>query len=518
MYKDEQWIGQPSTISSTGNMRREQAYNHRVNKANVQKEAVLEKQQANGDEDRYAEKFGNFSKSLPHNELGIVDIKAYNAYIRALTTGTSSDFDEIKMGGENKLYNPQAAYAYDLIGSDCYHLTMEPAPQYSSAQMAAEMAELYWRSLTRDVPFAKYTSDETMEKAGQDLSTFTNHRHPTINDKITGETIFRGSSPGNLNGPFLSQFLWKDIPYGVTSISQAYQAPTPGLEFMTEYEAWLAIINGKHTSKTKTYIEKPRYICTGRDLSHYVHQDFSYQSALSACLILLQYAKQTSEALDQANPYHLSATQRGFITFGDAHILDYVAKVARIALGSAWYQKFLVHRRIRPESFGGRVHLHLLGKYKTPIHEQLLHSSVLNEVYTTHDSYLLPMAYPEGCPTHPSYPAGHAVIIGACVTVLKAFFNEDYIIPDAIDVNEDGSGLVPYNDSALTIGGELNKLAANISHGRDAAGLHYRSDGDEGMRLGEKAAISMLQEYNGLFNENVKGFTLTKFDGTTITL
>jgi hypothetical protein len=39
-------------------------------------------------------------------------------------------------------------------------------------------------------------------------------------------------------------------------------------------------------------------------------------------------------------------------------------------------------------------------------------------------TYVLPLVYPEGSPTHPSYPAGHAVIAGACSTIIKAFFDD----------------------------------------------------------------------------------------------
>jgi hypothetical protein len=39
-------------------------------------------------------------------------------------------------------------------------------------------------------------------------------------------------------------------------------------------------------------------------------------------------------------------------------------------------------------------------------------------------SALLPMAFPEGSPTHPAYGAGHATVAGACVTILKAWFKE----------------------------------------------------------------------------------------------
>jgi hypothetical protein len=75
----------------------------------------------------------------------------------------------------------------------------------------------------------------------------------------------------------------------------------------------------------------------------------------------------------------------------------------------------------------------------------LLNSQAVKEVFSTYGSYLLPMAYPEGCPTHPSYPAAHAVIAGACVTVLKAFFDEAFVIPNPVEASDDGLSLVPYS-------------------------------------------------------------------------
>jgi hypothetical protein len=93
------------------------------------------------------------------------------------------------------------------------------------------------------------------------------------------------------------------------------------------------------------------------------------------------------------------------------------------------------------------------------------------------------MTYPEGCPTHPAYPADHAVIAGACVTVLKAFFNESFIIPSPVVASPDGRSLMPYAGSNLTVGGELNKLAADIAFGRNTASVHWRSDGVKWLKL-----------------------------------
>jgi hypothetical protein len=128
------------------------------------------------------------------------------------------------------------------------------------------------------------------------------------------------------------------------------------------------------------------------------------------------------------------------------------------------------------------------------------------------------MAFPEGSPTHPAYGAGHATVAGACTTILKAFFDESYIIPNPVVPDPTGTTLVPYVGAPLTVGNELNKLASNVGIGRNIAGVHWRSDYTESLKLGEEVAISMLRDQRLCYNEPFTGFNLTKFDGTTITV
>src|ERR1700692_3175871 len=97
--------------------------------------------------------------------------------------------------------------------------------------------------------------------------------------------------------------------------------------------------------------------------------------------------------------------------------LDLVARAAIYALRAVWYQKWLVHRRLRPEAVGGRIHSNMVGTAEYPIYADLLNSAARPEVFNPTGSYLLPMPYPEGSPMHPSYPAAHAAVAGACVTV-----------------------------------------------------------------------------------------------------
>jgi hypothetical protein len=192
--------------------------------------------------------------------------------------------------------------------------------------------------------------------------------------------------------------------------------------------------------------------------------------------------------------------------------------VAREALKEVWYQKWFVHRRLRPEAFGGRIHNHKTGAARYPIHRDILDAQALAEVQGRHGTFLLPMAFPEGSPTHPAYGAGHATVAGACVTILKALFDESFVIPDPVEASADGLSLVPFSGPALTVGHELNKLAANVAVGRNIAGVHWRSDAAESLKLGEAVAIRYLKDERRTFNERFQGFRLRKFDGTPITV
>ena len=85
--------------------------------------------------------------------------------------------------------------------------------------------------------------------------------------------------------------------------------------------------------------------------------------------------------------------------------------------------------------------------------------------------------------------------------------------------SDDGLSRVPVADPGLTIGGEIDKSSSNIAFGRNFAGIHWRSDAEWGCELGEAAAISLLQDQsNNYAGENFDGFTITKFDGTTVTV
>jgi hypothetical protein len=470
---------------------------------------------------------------LPHHpigdpEAGEVIADAYRTMLKAIDSEKALDFENIQLGLGRKLTNPQAGLAFDLEGPDSHDLFLKPAPRIDRAEAAGEMAEVYWMSLCRDIKFGDFSNDPTVATAVGDLSS-NYSKFPVPSKPVTTGTVFRGFTPGDIKGPYISQFLYKDVDWGSMVLTQKQRKPVEGKpgDYLYEYPKWLEAQNGEIIDPTDNLTgteSDKRYIVTGRDLAYYVHVDALYEAYLHASLILLHY----NAPVDPGNPYGASVTQQGFGTFGGPHILSLVTEVATRALKAIWYQKWFVHRKLRPEAFGGLIH-----RMKNtvsppspptppyPINSEILNSQVLPRIFSLYGSYLLPQAFPEGSPTHPSYGAGHATVAGACITILKAWFKEDTkiqdlfdpVIPDPADDSKLITTGVP--DAAdLTIEGELNKLAANIAIGRNWAGVHYRSDYKESVELGEKIAIGILEEQKITYNEK-SSFSITKFDGTT---
>jgi hypothetical protein len=151
----------------------------------------------------------------------------------------------------------------------------------------------------------------------------------------------------------------------------------------------------------------------------------------------------------------------------------------------------------------------------------ILNSVGLQQSFKKYGTWLLSQAFPEGSPTHPSYPTGHGTVAGACLTALKFFFDGQFVIPNPVVPRNDGLALLPYTGSdavQLTVNGELNKLGHNISFGHGIhSGIHWRSDTDVSLLLGEAVALSILKDKAKCYNEP---FTvqLTKFDGTKATI
>lgn len=621
----------------------------------------------------------SFTKGMPHNETtGLLeDPDNYPAFVKAIDSGDPRDFRDVPLGHKNHILgfpcnypelnvlnnikpepikaadgkvhsdyglswksdkvntlneelakkgeqiklraweSQSAGNAFDLEGPDAQAVTIPPAPKLGSAELTAEMAEVYAQALLRDVSFtalnkgvlklkklaskkgltykqvlsilqANYTDInkvKTLTTKLNDLDWFNGNNLGKLtesekarcrNFKQTPENAFRGITTGDQVGPYISQFLLAGntgingndnerspseglITYGAINVDQKVRKAKAGLDYMTDWYEWLDVQNGADLRGFEQYdnTQKRRFIYSPRDLATYVHYDALYEAYLNACLLMLG----NGVPFDTGIPFQQSDNidhQQGFAHFGGPHILSLVTEVATRALKAVRFQKFNVHRRCRPEVLAARIHQSNVLQHSAPELKALvndlgtMNSGILSEVAKANgkNNYLLPMAFCEGSPMHPAYGAGHATVAGACVTILKAFFDHKHPL-EIVPTNEatpkvkqlikhighkttihsanlayvaanhgEKLAVVPVlNENCelakLTVEGELNKLASNISIGRNWAGVHYFTDYYESLLMGEQIAIGILQEQKLMFNENFS-MTVPLFGGDTI--
>lgn len=586
--------------------RRKTALNIRLSAAELAHNRPHPQHRANGDEQKFRSLSGNkpsclaaFTKGMPHDKVMglLLNPDDFQQFIKGIDSGDPRDFIDTPLGPDGstpmqpvwqsakaqkhnanvRAWESQGAgNTFDLEGPDASAVTMPPAPALGSDELIAEMAEVYAQALLRDVPFTEIVdcsgkvscapcsgsknppitvSDILKELnklkwfSSEDCCQLNRRERGRKRNKITGQTAFRGITPGDNIGPYISQFLLAGnkginandavndpadglISYGAIRVDQRVRYATPCDDHMTHWKEWLDVQNGADLRGLESYAKQPayRFITTPRDMATYVHYDALYEAYLNACLILLA----DGIPFDPGVPFQRGDyidRQQGFAHFGGPHILSLVTEVATRALKAVRYQKFNVHRRFRPEVLAARLTKHgVLNVNEIDTMVTAL-KPILNMIEaknpTDPDSpkrnYLLPMAFCEGSPMHPSYGAGHATVAGACVTILKAFFDHKH--PLTIAGNDttafvpkpDGSSLikVPVDEGTLTVEGELNKLASNISIGRDWAGVHFYSDYIESLRMGEKIAIGILEEQKLTYGENFS-MTVPLYDGGSI--
>lgn len=525
-----------------------------------------------------------------------------------------------------RFVSPMAGAATESWGPDPKALEMLPAPGCRSLTAAAEMVELYWMALLRDAPLLAFQAhrdppgpgcadlpDHNSELA-YDVVARVNDARSAVNRmfdialqhdteygrlrtpldvapgaggaKIVLQTLFRAGLYDEEFGPLISQFFLRPIGFGVQTIDPRQVPYIAKSDFLTTHGDWLLAQNtgkdkfGRDYGSCNNYADQlnrgasyyppgnpVRLISTMRDIARFVNRDALHQAYFNAALFLLA----VNAPVDEGNPYHGSRYSRegAFATLGGPDLLTLVSEVASRALKVVWRQKWLVHRRCRPEVMGGLIQMQRKGfggtireyglptdlpgspQFKIMLDDTLsaveAHNADLNGGPGT-GTYLLPMAFSAGSPNHPAYGAGHATVAGACVTTLKAWFDEDVPLKTIFErantsastaqtgpsdppggtlkllqpgYRVQGGGLDDFCDpqeytgadaASLTVGGELNKLASNVAMGRSMGGVHWRTDNTRSLRLGEEIAIEILRKRTLEYAERPLSFTFRSFD------
>ncbi len=229
----------PGLPSSVTNARVIQAYSLRVSEATQDALVGPAVNVNNGDTALYPDKGGTYTKGLPHDNFGRVDLTAFASFTKALKTGKFSDFEKIIVGGTRTQNGPQGGLAFDLERLDDVQFgqpQVPPAPTTASDQSATELLEHYWASLLRDVAFTDYGSNALAVAAAAELGSQPTYFGPrNSGGHVTPNLLFRGAFPGETLGPYISQFFIKPTALGAQPISQQMVSYLPGIDYMTSF-------------------------------------------------------------------------------------------------------------------------------------------------------------------------------------------------------------------------------------------------------------------------------------------
>jgi hypothetical protein len=597
------------------------------------------------DEDAFPRYAASFHKLLAHDADGLLSetahacspdhqhtgVENYEQLLGALGVGAppSSDFDSeslncLELCNRNPpttppmdpprprvLINPRSSKAFSIKGPDITSLRVSALLyggeneerlldeiSLASNQSAAEMIEVYAMALLRQKNLGVYSGSlvaditAALNAFGADFiwgydANGTPITAGAADRPVTAKNLFRGPTPGDLAGDYLSVFLrFRRPPLFPAGCASDVADLIGAGKFAKKFSQPLLVPRAKDRDFVRTrreyacvqnafvpeIYEKDHFvrlgsILTGRHLGDYVHIDNVYEEYIRAADILVgnSYPRSAQSPYtrpdnpptncrdDDALPWYRNEADGP--TLGPSDIYSLLGGVRGVAERASFTQKWLVARRGRPEVMAALIDRarnagksdalgqqlrgclpEILTSTRGPVAKLLDKVARFNKRRGGEKNFLLPQMYPEGSPAHPAWPSGHATVAGACVTVLKALFDETKCIrnPDTPIKPASGrpNGCQPQLDQptreelALTVGGELDKLATNVALGRSFAGVHYRTDGEHGIVLGEEVAIRYLQDHLREYREqlracgggdaNHRGLTLTRRNGQRV--
>ncbi|MEM7525936.1 MAG: hypothetical protein AAF360_19715, partial [Pseudomonadota bacterium] len=476
----------------------------------------------------------------PAPRIGSSELAAEMAEVYGLALLRDVPFTTICEGGATKLC-PSKKSSKSILSADEIVALLNKMPFYSGKgahSSTPHNADCGYNGFERNRRFARTQGEQALTAAtafrGSTKGALVG---PYISQfMLIGATSLAGPGGGASNFPGrVAAFDLQDgfIPYGSVIIDQRTLSHKNCVDYMTDWCSWLDVQNGANFKGADQYETNRRFITTPRDLATYVHFDALYEAYLNAGLVMLGMGVPASKGFPEPSP---TGRRDAFATFGGPHVLSLVTEVATRCLKAVRRQKFNYHRRARPEALGGRLTLskaglgdklgcaapafdktlseipnplikavvqhnkaqNQLADHRNVVCEKTCTAGGITEKKFNDSNLLLPMAFPEGSPMHPAYGAGHATVAGGCVTMLKAFFEmfedcDSFVERKLVDAEGAPIVYVPTTDGArltkdqktkgaLTIQGELDKLAANISIGRNMAGVHYYSDYYDSLR------------------------------------
>lgn len=379
-----------------------------------------------------------FSKGWPHDEAGR-PAPQFWLWLKEFLSGNNVTARKISEAWQNKKYVNPYIDDFDRVDQDVVDRLQLRPPVFDSPAHVTSMLKVYKMSELRDTKPVR-----------------------------------------------ISYFLTEPFFDGAARHDQNYGQYEKGRDYGTDLMSYQEIQNGTVNAPRPEFCSFGKLTDSYRALATFVHND---------CMSQYRHAHQILAQVGAAkNPGMVTEGEISFIINGDAENAGLVGQGIR-ALKAAWLVKW-PHFFIRPETYAG---LSVQDPSAVPNLTAAIDSKIDNE-----DDHgrgrLLPLAFPEGSPTHSEYVPGHSALSGYQATIIKARWDENFILPNG-----------------QTIRSEADQLAEDIGIGRVWAGVHYDFSHRDGLRLGEAVAIKVLTE--ALQNVKIKcHLRFTKFDGTTVVL
>ena len=436
--------------------------------------------------------------------------------------------------------------------------------QVGTNAFAYDLAEAYVMAHLRDQPLDDLAQQGTAAyaEATRVLSSFL-RRFSGAPATLRPETLFRCPTTFVAEcraGPYVSQLLFRAFYDGGSPRDRRFVFERDAAN-LTRRARLLDFHRG--VAPARDYARDAygrfdlRYVHSGRVLASIVHSEPPHKHYYEGALAAMSALGEAGLALTDG--FSGGAGVAASTTAGYDDVLASVAGVTMQALRQSYAHKWIEHRKIRPDAVAMRLDTFkraaalgveaavaqiplaplLVSQFfegsasKAAFMEELADANLAR---AGERNYLLPLLYPP--PGHPSSTHGHAVVAGACATVLKAMLTTTDAATGAplawggvggvggvaLTAGAGGETVRPYNGSiaGMTLEGEIDKLAHNVAAGRNWAGVHFRTELEYSLFLGEAVGLRYLRakicEYHVARTGSFRGWDLRLFNGTRLLL
>ncbi|WP_235953008.1 bromoperoxidase [Salipiger sp. PrR002] len=419
---------------------------------------------------------------------------------------------------------------------------LPPPPQMGSAELAAEMAELYAMMLLRDTPFSamtdphhaiwidgrtRFTLHELLCEM-RSLSWYDHERRTATpgepgvrrrqlrlnrEGQLTLASMYRGTlAPAAPGGQPLSLFHWIDrcAPDLLAEPCAAPDAEAP----MSAWVDWIGAQSGAALALATAEPSAMSPLVTPRDLAFRMQDSHPCRVYYNAALMLLARGSEFDPGLEPQGSEDPVSAQR---------LLSLMAEGAERAFEAAMRLRGRDDRSSPPATTAARLAA-ILGRDEIPAGTapelrgaaedlqtyapNLLHwvsrwNAARGRTRRANAPYMLSELEVGGLRRHPSDAALQVVVAGALSTLFKALFNTRPA-PHLRMATDPAPGF----DLAV----EADQLAADVALSAAASGAQFQAESHQNLRIGEALALQVLRGWLAQLPQRAS-MDLTNFDG-----